>query len=169
MSTQVQNKDRQTPEFKTEVVCEVKRSDSDVYRISRKEYKGKHFVDLRIFYRSKDDADRLIPSGKGIWVEETLLQELITGLISARKFNAGEKPEKGNVTSSVICDIPVSEDEVLRISKGCGSKNVFVDIRRFWRKGSGYCPSKRKGIAIHESSLDDVITGLMRAEIVHAA
>ena len=151
-------------DFKTEIICDVKRSETEIYRISRKEYKGRHFMDLRIFFRSKNDRDRLVPTHKGISIAEEIRQEVIVGLINARKASAVTKPEGEKVHSVTICEIPVSETETFRISKGCGSKNAFVDIRCFFKKGNGCFPSKRKGVSITESCLDDVITGLMRTE-----
>jgi len=159
---------KQNEESRTEVVCDVPRSENEVYRIARKEYKGRHFVDLRIFFRAKEDRDRLIPTHKGICLDETLREELIVGLIAARKATA-TKSEDSKVQSVVVCEIPVSENEVCRISKGSGSKNSFVDIRRFFKKNGGYVPYKQKGVSITESVLDAVITGLMTPESSCAA
>ena len=155
---------KESQDIKTEAVCDIPRSENEVYRIARKEYKDRHFVDLRIFFKSKDDGDRLIPSHKGIWIEEAYRQELIAGLVKARNASPVTKPEGEGFNSVVVCDIPVSENEIFRISKGSGSKNSFVDIRRFFEKGGKYVPYKRKGVSIMESSLDDVITGLMGME-----
>ena len=153
----------------TEVIADVSKSESDVYRIARKEYKGRHFVDLRIFFRDKEDRARLIPTHKGICLDETMREELIAGLIKARQASLPAKLEGEAIQSVVVCDIPVSENEVCRISKGSGSKNTFVDVRRFFKKNGEYVPYKRKGISINESVLDDVITGLMKRDSVSAS
>ena len=155
---------KENQDFKTEVVCDVPRSENEVYRIARKEYKDRQFVDLRIFFKSKDDGDRLIPSHKGIWIEEAYRQELISGLVKARNASPVEKPEGEGFNSVAVCDISVSENEILRISKGSGSKNSFVDIRRFFEKGGKFVPYKRKGVSITEPALDEVIAGLMGME-----
>lgn len=164
METTEQKNEVQNQDFKTEVVCDVKRNDNEVYRIAHKEYKGANYVDLRIFFKSKDDENRLIPTFKGIWIEESMRQELIRALIDARKAPAVECPEDKEVESQVVCEVPVSEEEIYRISKGSGKKNAFVDVRRFFRREGKFIPYKRKGVSIQESALDDVITGLMKAE-----
>jgi hypothetical protein len=48
---------------------------------------------------------------------------------------------------------------------------MFVDIRKFFKaqKGGAFVPSKTKGITILGTSLDEVITGLMRTEPDQAA
>lgn len=152
----------------TEVISDVSRSENDVYRIARKEYKGRRFVDLRIFFRDKEDRDRLIPTHKGICLDETLREEIISGLIRARQASLPEKSEGEAIQSIVVCDIPVSENEVCRISKGSGSKNTFVDVRRFFKKNDAFVPYKRKGLSINEAVLDDVITELMKMDSVNA-
>ncbi|MDA9101160.1 transcriptional coactivator p15/PC4 family protein [Omnitrophica bacterium] len=157
--TLVENQNNEIGMFK-----DVMRSENDVYRIARREYKGRHFVDVRIYYRSKQASDDLLPTRKGICLEETLRQDLIEGLIRARQSSLPEKTEGEGIQSISICDIPVSDNEVCRISKGQGKKNAFVDIRRFFSKNGGYVPYKHKGVCIAEAALDDVITGLIDLE-----
>jgi hypothetical protein len=153
----------------TKVIADIPRSENDVYRIACKEYKDRHFVDVRIFFRDREDRNRLIPTNKGICLDEARREEVIAGMIRARQADLGEKTDGEAVQSVVICDIPVSETEVCRISKGSGSKNTFVDVRRFFKKNGEYVPYKRKGLSINVASLDDVITGLMEIESPHAS
>ena len=153
------------------VLCDVPRSGNEVYRISRNDYKGERYVDIRIFFRSKDDATQLIPTTKGVCFPEKIREDIIAGLILARQAPEVECP-KGELFRSVkILDIPVTETEHFRISKGSGAKNAFVDIRKFFQhqKDGAFVPSRTKGVSILGTSLDELITGLMRTEPAHAA
>lgn len=164
METTKQKDKAKKSEFKTEVICDVTKNDNEVYRIAYKQYREASYVDLRLFFRDKDDRSRLVPTFKGIWVEEPMRRELIRALIDARKAPAVGCPEGKKVESQVVCEIPISGDEIYRVSKGSGKKSSFVDIRRFFRREGEFIPYKRKGVSIQESVLDDVITGLMKAE-----
>jgi len=153
------------------VLCDVPRKGNEVYRISRNEFKGERYIDIRIFFRGKDDATQLIPTTKGVCFPEKIREDIIAGLILARKAPEVECPKGERFRSVTILDIPVSETEQFRISKGSGAKNAFVDIRKFFQpqKDGTFVPSKTKGITILGSSLDEVITGLMRTEPDHVA
>ncbi|MFH0984281.1 MAG: PC4/YdbC family ssDNA-binding protein [Candidatus Omnitrophota bacterium] len=151
------------------VLCDVPRSDNDVYRVSRSEYKGVCYFDLRIFFRSKADATLLVPTTKGVCFPEKLREDIIAGLILARKASGVECPKGEQFRSVKVCDVLISATEHYRISKGSGAKNTFVDIRKFFQKDGAYIPSKRKGVTILEGSLDEVIMGLMRTEADYAA
>ena len=163
-TTAIQNEQTQNV-----VLCDVPRSDNDVYRISRKEYKGTRYFDLRIFFRSKADATLLVPTTKGVCFPEKLREDVIAGLIMARKASGVDCPEGEQFRSVKILEVPISETEHYRISKGAGAKNEFIDIRKFFQKDGAYIPSKTKGVSILGGSLDEVITGLMRSEPEHAA
>lgn len=152
------------------VLCDVPRSENDIYRISRTEFKGERYIDLRIFFRSREDASRYIPAYKGVCFPEKLREDMIAGLIVAKHAPEVEKLEGEQFRSVKIVEIPVSQTECWRISKGSGAKNAFVDIRKFMaREGGAFFPSKTKGVSILETSLEDVILGLMRTEPEHAA
>jgi len=151
------------------VLADVPRSENDIYRISRKDYKGNRYLDLRIFFRAKDNKAKLVPSAKGVCFAEKFREPVIAGLIKARTAPQAVRPEGVSVASFTVCDIPISGTEIFRISKGCGQKATFVDIRKFYSKDGAYFPSKRKGVSIPESALEDVILGLMPASSAHAA
>ena len=151
------------------VLTDVPRSENDVYRISQKDYKGNRYLDLRIFFRAKDDRNKLVPSAKGVCFAEKFREPVIAGLIKARTAPQAVRPEGVSVASVTVCDIPASETEIFRISKGCGQKATFIDIRKFYSKDGSYFPSKRKGVSIPESALEDVILGLMPSSPAHAA
>ncbi len=160
----------QTEQPKNVVLSDVLRSENDVYRITLTEFKGERYLDLRIFFRSKEDAALFIPTSKGVCFPEKLREEVIAGLIMARVAPVVERAE-GEIFSSVkICEIPISETECWRISKGAGAKNTFCDIRKFIaQKDGAFFPSKTKGVSILGTSLQDVILGLMRTEPEHLA
>ena len=110
-----------------------------------------------------------MPSAKGVCFAEKFREAIIAGLIKARTAPQAVRPEGVSVASVTVCDIPASETEIFRISKGCGQKATFVDIRKFYSKDGSYFPSKRKGVSIPESALEDVILGLMPSSPAHAA
>lgn len=156
-------------ETKITVLADVPRSENDIYRISRKDYKGKQYLDLRIFFRAKNDPATLVASSKGVCFRQMLREDVIAGLIKAKSASTPAIPEGKNIASVTVCDIQVSETELFRISKGCGTKNTFVDVRKFMSRDGNYFPSKRKGITIQESALEEVILGLMQTESANAA
>ncbi len=166
METSIATQNEQTQNV---VLCDVPRSGNDVYRISRNVYKGERYVDIRIFFRSKQDATLLVPTTKGVCFPEKLREDVIAGLIMARKASGVECPEGEQFRSVKILEVPISETEHYRISKGAGAKNEFVDIRKFFQKDGAYIPSKTKGVSILGTALDQVITGLMQNEPDHAA
>ncbi|MFH0986040.1 MAG: transcriptional coactivator p15/PC4 family protein [Candidatus Omnitrophota bacterium] len=143
------------------VLADIPRSKNDIYRISQKNYKGNRYLDLRIFFRAKDGKAMFLPSGKGVCFAEKFREAIIAGLIKARTAPQAVRTEGVSVASVTVCDIPASETEIFRISKGCGQRATFVDIRKFYSKDGTYFPSKRKGVSIPESVLEDVILGLM--------
>ena len=113
------------------VLLDVPRTGNEVYRISRNVYKGERYVDIRIFFRSKADAALLVPTTKGVCFPEKIREDIIAGLILARKAPEVQCPEGEQFRSVKILEIPLSETEQFRISKGSGSKNSFVDISKF--------------------------------------
>ena len=151
------------------ILADVPRSENDIYRISQKDYKGNRYLDLRIFFRAKDDRSKLVPSAKGVCFAEKFREPVIAGLIKARTAPQAVRPEGVSVASVTVCDIPASETEIFRISKGCGTKNAFVDIRKFFAKDGAFIPSKTKGVSVQESALEDVILGLMQPGSAHSA
>jgi hypothetical protein len=150
---------------KNVVLCDVPRSENDIYRITRTEFKGERYLDLRIFFRSKEDASLYIPAFKGVCFPEKLREDVIAGLIMAKASPQVERAEGEMFSSVKICEIPISQTECYRISKGAGAKNAFVDLRKFiTQKDGAFFPSKTKGVSILGTSLQDVILGLMRTE-----
>lgn len=155
---------RQKDIFETKEICDVPRSEMEVYRIARKEYRGLSFIDIRVFRRALEDPDHLVPLwNKGIWIEDVFLDDVIAGLIKAQEAACIEKPINASLhekTDIVIEQIPATEREVYRITKG----HEFVEIRRYMKIiGDKWRCYQTKGIVIQESSLEDVIHGLKRA------
>ena len=54
----------QDEKSETVILADIPRSENDIYRISRKDYKGNRYLDLRSFFRAKDDRSKLVPSAK---------------------------------------------------------------------------------------------------------
>jgi hypothetical protein len=66
-----------------EVLSEFARTDFDVVRITKRAYKGRDYVDVRIFYKPEGEAE-LRPTKKGVTVPGELLPGLIEALVRAQ-------------------------------------------------------------------------------------
>ena len=62
-------------------LLDVRKSDSERVRVHLKEYRGREYVDLRIWYIS--DTGEWRPSGKGLTLNPLLIPEIIRGLTLA--------------------------------------------------------------------------------------
>jgi len=161
MNTTTEKKDK----YNTQVIDHVERNGNEEYQIARKEKDGKFFIDLRIFYIPEGTEGLFIPKKQGIWIPEELRTEVITGLVQAKDYPTPALPEGKEVVSEVVCDIALPDGDMLRVSKGRGTINAFVDLRRCYKdKKSGEFRETKKGVSILESSLDGVIEGLQKSE-----
>ncbi|HDP77586.1 MAG TPA: transcriptional coactivator p15 [Mesotoga infera] len=59
-------------------MTDIKRNDSEIVRVSKREFKGHEFLDLRIYYQ--DDEGDYKPTKKGITINPKLVDELIDAL-----------------------------------------------------------------------------------------
>ncbi|MGC9322649.1 MAG: transcriptional coactivator p15/PC4 family protein [Kosmotogaceae bacterium] len=59
-------------------LTDIKRNDTEIVRVSRREFKGHEFLDLRIYYQ--DDEGDYKPTKKGITINPKLVDELIDAL-----------------------------------------------------------------------------------------
>lgn len=57
----------------------IKKNDTEEIRIEKKEYKGREYIDIRIYFKA-EDSDSMIPSKKGITINPNQLGELAKGL-----------------------------------------------------------------------------------------
>lgn len=152
--------EQKSVEFKTQVVADVPRTERDVYRIAKKEYRGLRYVDIRIYYRTVEDGDPCIHSIHGIWIEEPFLDDVIEGLERTKEAPFVPEPEGKKFHDIVISHIPVMEGECYRVTKGHGYAEVrryLIDKEKRWRL------HMRRGIAINDECLDGVIEVLKRA------
>ncbi|MDK2944295.1 MAG: hypothetical protein PWQ24_1010 [Mesotoga sp.] len=69
-------------------LTDIKRNDTEIVRVSKREYKGHEFIDLRIYYQ--DDEGDYKPTKKGITINPKLVDELIDAL-KKEKDSAPEK------------------------------------------------------------------------------
>ncbi|MBN2220527.1 MAG: transcriptional coactivator p15/PC4 family protein [Kosmotogaceae bacterium] len=69
-------------------MTDIKRNDTEIVRVSKREYKGHEFIDLRIYYQ--DDEGDFKPTKKGITINPKLVDELIDAL-KKEKDSAPEK------------------------------------------------------------------------------
>ena len=66
------------------ILAEIQKSDSEIIRISRREYRGVHYIDTRVFFETKKDG-QYRPTRKGIVVREDLFGELTEGILQAKE------------------------------------------------------------------------------------
>lgn len=63
-------------QFEGLLLAEIPKNQREVYRVTRRNYKGHELVDLRIWYRNANTGD-LLPGNKGITIKLELLPELL--------------------------------------------------------------------------------------------
>jgi hypothetical protein len=59
-------------------MTDIKRNDTEIIRVSKREFKGHEFLDLRIYYEGDDGQYK--PTKKGITLNPKLVDELIEAL-----------------------------------------------------------------------------------------
>ena len=59
-------------------MTDIKRNDTEIVRVSKREFRGHEFLDLRIYYQ--DDEGDYKPTKKGITINPKLVDELIDAL-----------------------------------------------------------------------------------------
>ena len=62
------------------LVHSFQKNESEEIRISLREYKNRHYLDLRLFFQPQDQRE-MVPSKKGITVSIEFLPELKRGLL----------------------------------------------------------------------------------------
>ena len=62
------------------LVHSFQKNESEEIRISLREYKNRHYLDLRLFFQPQDQRE-MVPSKKGITVSVEFLPELKRGLL----------------------------------------------------------------------------------------
>lgn len=75
-------------------MTDIKRNDTEIVRVSKREYKGHEFIDLRIYYQ--DDEGDYKPTKKGITINPKLVDELIDALKKKKTL-----PQKKNNSHAV--------------------------------------------------------------------
>jgi hypothetical protein len=63
------------------VFVDIRRSDSERLRVAISEFKGRTYVDLRVWYST--DAGELKPSSKGVSLKPSQIPEVVQGLLLA--------------------------------------------------------------------------------------
>ena len=67
---------------KENIIEQVPKNSSEVYRISEKEYEGYRFIDVRIYYMDKETGEYK-PTRKGISLMPNNVPEVIEGILKA--------------------------------------------------------------------------------------
>ena len=72
------------------LITQIKKNSSEVYRIYEKEYEGYKFIDVRIYYMDKNSGEYK-PTKKGISIMPNNVEEVINGILKAMEVMGYEK------------------------------------------------------------------------------
>ena len=64
------------------LITEIKKNSTEVYRIYEKEYEGYKFIDVRIYYMDKNSGEYK-PTKKGISIMPNNVPDIIEGILKA--------------------------------------------------------------------------------------
>ena len=78
---------------KENLITQIKKNSSEVYRIYEKEYEGYKFIDVRIYYMDKNSGEYK-PTKKGISIMPNNAGQVIEGIIKAMEVMRFTKDEK---------------------------------------------------------------------------
>ena len=67
---------------KENLITQIKKNSTEVYRIYEKEYEGYRFIDVRIYYMDKETSEYK-PTRKGISLMPNNVPEVIEGILKA--------------------------------------------------------------------------------------
>ncbi len=67
---------------KENLITQIKKNSSEVYRVYEKEYEGYRFIDVRIYYQDRKTQEWK-PTTKGISIMPNNAEEIINGIIKA--------------------------------------------------------------------------------------
>ena len=65
-------------------MVEIKKNNTEIIRISQSEFKGKSFIDCRVWFREDDNSDWK-PTKKGIAFNPSVTKELVEGLLQVHE------------------------------------------------------------------------------------
>ncbi len=68
----------------SEIIADVPRSETEIIRISRREYKGVHYVDLRVFFKDKQ-TEEFRPTKKGLTIKKDQIHEVAKAVCLAEE------------------------------------------------------------------------------------
>ena len=75
---------------KENIIEQVPKNSTEVYRISEKEYEGYRFIDVRIYYMDKNSGEYK-PTKKGISIMPNNVEDIINGILKAMEVMGYEK------------------------------------------------------------------------------
>ena len=78
---------------KENLITQIKKNSSEVYRIYEKEYEGYKFIDVRIYYMDKNSGEYK-PTKKGISIMPNNAGQVIEGIMKAMEVMGFTKDEK---------------------------------------------------------------------------
>jgi len=75
---------------KENLITQIKKNSTEVYRIFEKEYEGYKFIDVRIYYMDKNSGEYK-PTKKGISIMPNNVEDIINGILKAMEVMGYEK------------------------------------------------------------------------------
>ncbi len=67
----MENETKEPTTFATEKLVDIKKSENEVIRIAKSEYRGSRYIDIRIFFETKEGGEYR-PTRKGIAIKEDI-------------------------------------------------------------------------------------------------
>ena len=80
---------------KENLITQIKKNSSEVYRIFEKEYEGYKFIDVRIYYMDKNSGEYK-PTKKGISIMPNNAGQIIEGILKAMEVMGFTKDKDEN-------------------------------------------------------------------------
>ena len=78
------NEVNETQPISAEIIADVPRSETEVIRVSTREYKGVQYVDLRVFFKDKQSGEYR-PTKKGLTVKRDQIHEVAKAVCLAEE------------------------------------------------------------------------------------
>ena len=68
----------------SEIIADIERSETEIIRVSKREYKGAEYVDLRVFFKDKQ-TEEYRPTKKGLTIKKDQIHEVAKAVCLAEE------------------------------------------------------------------------------------
>ena len=123
---------------KENIITQIKKNSTEVYRIYEKEYEGYKFIDVRIYYMDKNSGEYK-PTKKGISIMPNNVEEIINGILKAMEAMGFSKVKHNRFTKESTSD-NIDNREWVKEETELGNRYTLKDVEMI-----------QQGIKNHES------------------